>query len=149
MTIWQSQSGRLWIKRLAATALAIWLSGANCLWCCGPMETASVEAENCAAAMPANSLDCAFSGKDDCCQKESDASQPVQHDPCQDECCILNAPTSELPSGIKLNQFSAIAAPVLMLREFEDSTKADRLPFTKPRLLNGQQTHLRCCVFLI
>lgn len=149
MTIWQSQPGRLWIKRLAATVLAIWLSGANCLWCCGPMEIASVEAENCAAAMPVNDQDCALAGKDDCCAKESDQSQSSKPDPCQDECCILNAPTSELPSGSKLNQFSATAKPVVLLPEHTESAKADRTPFTQSRLLNSQQTHLRCCVFLI
>ncbi len=149
MTIWQSQPGRLWIKRLAATALAIWLSGANCLWCCGPMETATVEAENCAAAMPVNDSACAFSGKGDCCAEESQPNQSSKSDPCQDECCILNAPTSELPSGFQRNQFSVIAAPVVLQQQLEEPAKADRILFTQSRLLNSQQTHLRCCVFLI
>lgn len=149
MKIRRSQSGRLWTKRLATIIMAIWLSGANCLWCCGPMEKATPEAENCAASAVANNSAEELCNEGDCCTKSPEHSQQPQSKPCKDECCILNAPTSELPSGIQANQISAIVRPVVSCSELTEPAQTARLPFSQARLPDGQQTHLRCCVFLI
>lgn len=149
MTRWFSQSYNLWLKQFLASLLAVLLSGTSCLLCCGPMENSAAEAENCAVSLPAeNSAELCH--EDDCCSKNSGAvPSSTDEGPCQDECCILNAPASELPATIKLNQFSAGLSHTVSSPTFALSVKEDNHPVLQQHLPEGQTIHLRCCVFLI
>lgn len=149
MTSWFSQSKNNWVKQITATVFAVILSGSSCLLCCGPMENSAAEVENCAVSLPAETTT-ELCHEDDCCSKNSGAV-PSSSDEgsCQDECCILNVPASELPTTIKLNQFSAGLSHAVSSPTFVLPVKKDNLPVLQQHLPEGQTIHLRCCVFLI
>lgn len=149
MAIRHSQLNKAWLKQLAATILAIWLSGASCLLCCGPTEKSPTETESCSTSLPANNSDAELCHEDDCCAETSGNDQSSSNEPCQNECCILDAPASELPGNFKLNHFLAITPPTVLSPSFALPVKADKLPFAQQHLPEGQTIHLRCCVFLI
>lgn len=149
MKTWPSQSNKTWLKQLAATMLAIWLSGTSCLLCCGPMEKSSLEAENCAAKSSHSESVEELHNDGDCCSENLSTDHSSPESPCQDECCILNAPASELPGTFKLNQFSAMTSPAELPTAFSEPDRNGNIPFSKQHLPEGQKIHLRCCVFLI
>lgn len=147
MTIWFSQSKNLWIKQLSAILLAVVLSGTSCLLCCGPMENSAAAAENCAMTVPVE--DSAKLGHEDDCCAENTGDAPSSEVPCQDQCCILNAPASELPTTLKFKQFSAFLSPAFSSPSSALPVKGDKLPVLQQHLSEGQTIHLRCCAFLI
>lgn len=149
MKIWPSQLNKLWLKQLAATVLATWLSGASCLLCCGPMENSAAEAESCTAKVSLNESAEGLHNDDDCCAENPGNDHSSPNEPCQDECCILDAPASELPVGSKPNQSLAVASPIALSPAFSEPVKTGKLSFSQQRLPEGQKIHLRCCVFLI
>jgi hypothetical protein len=148
MTGWVSQSKNLWFKQFSVTLLAVLLSGTSCLLCCGPMEKSAAEAENCAVSLPVEDS-AELCHKDDCCSENSGDTSSSTEVPCQDECCILNAPASELPATLKLHQFSAVLSPTVSSPSLALPVKNYKLPFLNQHLPEGQTIHLRCCVFLI
>ncbi|MFN0111389.1 MAG: hypothetical protein ACKVZH_21200 [Blastocatellia bacterium] len=149
MTIWRTQSNRFWWKQLATTMLAIWLSGASCLLCCGPMEKSAAEAESCVAPVADNDSAAELCQEEACCVEKPSGDHSSSSETCNDECCILNAPASELPGNFKLNHVSAILSPAVLSPTSALPVKGDKLPFTQQHLPEGQKIHLRCCVFLI
>lgn len=149
MTIQPTQLNKLWLKQLATTVLALWLSGASCLLCCGPMENSAVEAASYAVPLAVNDSAAELCHDDNCCSETSNKDHSSSEAPCQDECCILNAPASELPGTLKLNQLSAITSPTVLSPSFSVPVKGDKPSFAHQHLPEGQSIHLRCCVFLI
>ncbi|MDX2039732.1 MAG: hypothetical protein SF097_00715 [Acidobacteriota bacterium] len=113
------------------------------------MEKSAAEAENCAAPLAVNNSAAELCHDDNCCSETSDKEHSPSEIPCQDECCILNAPASELPGTLKLNHFSAITSPTVLSPLFSFPVKGDKLFFAHQHLPEGQSIHWRCCVFLI
>lgn len=145
---------KFWPARFLTSALALWLSGMSCLLCCGEMISAKVveagveacvEAEICAAAETNTDVAQARS-EDDCCSESHDQSDSSS---CQEECCILDGPSSDLPRTPQPNQL-IITAPSAARNIIPIEIIAPR-PFStgQSRLQNRSGTHLRCCVFLI
>jgi len=148
MTSWFSQLTNLWFKQFSATLLAVLLSGTSCLLCCGPMEKSAAEAENYAVSLPVEDS-AELCHEDSCCSENSGDTSSSSEAPCQDECCILNAPASELPATLKLHQFSAVLSSTVLSPSFALPVKGDKLSVLPHHLSEGQTIHLRCCVFLI
>jgi hypothetical protein len=145
MTIWRSQLNNFRLRQLAVTVLAIWLSGATCLLCCGPMQKPAAETESCSSIQVVNDS----SIEDDCCEEKLAGDHSSSEVPCQDKCCILNAPASEPPGNFKLNQVLAISSPTALIPSLISHAKSDGLFFAHQHLPQSQTIHLRCCVFLI
>jgi len=138
---------KFWPSRLLTIALAIWLSGMGCLFCCEtPVSAETGKAESCAT-----DDDCATGADeahvaDDCC------AEPVEHSnssPCQKECCKMDGASYDLPRAPHFIQSHAILASaawdfVLPDTASPSTTIAGQLP-----LSNQRETHLRYCVFLI
>lgn len=149
MKIWLSQTNRPWLKQLLITVLAVWVSGASCLMCCGPLEISAAEVENCSAKSSHKESTDELYNDDDCCTENSDSEHSSSNEPCQEECCILNAPASELPGTFKINQMLAMTSPVASLLSFSGTVKTGNIPFSQLHQPEGPKIHLRCCVFLI
>lgn len=139
---------------LLATALAIWLSGMSCLLCCGEMASAKaleggveacVEAEICPAA-ETNTDIAQARGEDDCCSESHDQSDSSS---CQEECCILDGPSSDLPRTPQPHQLVATAPSAAWNLIPTDTIAPPSFSTGQPRLQNRSGTYLRCCVFLI
>lgn len=133
-----------WGLRLTATVLAIWLSGLNCLVCCGPSVYASqTEPQNCATQLNDRCED------DDCCTVPTESEQAPPADSCEDECCLLSAPVTELPSPNHLKHFSSSDLPANL--RYEVAEPATPYAMAPHALLpaDRQKTYLRCCTFLI
>jgi hypothetical protein len=134
------------LHRFAAIALALWLSGVSCLLCCGTLATADVTTvtDDCSMIQAES---CGMDGAGDgCCSEPSEQSD---ENPCQKECCILDAPLADLPLAPQLIQ-SPATLPVATWR-FVLPDKLTELSFTTRRfhLPDQRETYLRCCVFLI
>lgn len=149
MKIWLSQTNKPWLKQLLTTVLATWISGASCLMCCGPLEISAAEVESCSANSSHKESTDELYNDDDCCAETSKSEHSSSNEPCQEECCILNAPASELPGTSKLNQVSAMTPPMALSSAFSRTVKTDNIPFSQPHQPEGLKIHLRCCVFLI
>ncbi len=133
------------VTRLLVVLLAIFLSGANSVFCCGQSVLAKTPpaAEHCATTAGNAVTD------GDCCAEKS--PEPVESStaPCDDECCILSAPLAELPGGISVGRFvRALPAASAYLPVGESAPNA--APRFQPTfLLQKRETYLQCCVLLI
>lgn len=93
---------KFWPSRFLTIALAIWLSGMGCLFCCEtPVSAETVKAESCAA-----DDDCATAGdkahvEDGCCPEPPEQSDSSL---CQKECCKLDGPSYDLPRAPHFTQ---------------------------------------------
>lgn len=136
-------------RRLAASALALWLAGVGCFLVCEIGASAAPVDEHQAAAE--NS--CPNSSGHDCCQKaegnnDGSTARQTSGETAGDDCCLLPGQTAGLV--IKVSNSDAPTAAAGDGPKVALSTHTFKQLTSHPAQVPDRgSTHLRCCVFLI
>ena len=142
---------KFWPTRFLAVALSFWLSGMSCLFCCGAASAAeTAETESCAAsgACPMASSEAHDPGQVEgaCCPE---APGHWGSSPCQNGCCVLDRPSSDLPPTPHFTQPIIISSPASWNLVLPDPVALPNTTTGQYSSSNRRETYLRCCVFLI